>query len=167
MWTNGILRSEEITYLSAFISCIMAEKSRLEALTADRAKLDFKSSVSHEHRSPLHGVLASAEALQETSTGFGQDDLICTITVCGKVLMDTMDQTLEYAKLSHQKYMQTGTEAQVRPEPPPSSKASALDLSRLAETVVEDTLLDIIERLRLTKALFPARIKSRQLHRYF
>ena len=70
----------------------MSEKSRLDALTADRAKADFISSVSHELRSPLHGVLASAEALQETSTGSMQDDMIRTITICGEVLLDTMDQ---------------------------------------------------------------------------
>lgn len=94
-WTNDptrILTPDDITYLSAFGSCIMTEKSRLDALSADRAKADFISSVSHELRSPLHGVLASAEALQETSTGYTQDDMIRTITVCGEVLLDTMDQ---------------------------------------------------------------------------
>ena len=94
-WTNDPMRNlqlEDIPYLTAFGSCIMAEKSRLDALTADRAKADFISSVSHELRSPLHGILASAEALQETSTGFAQDDMIRTITVCGEVLLDTMDQ---------------------------------------------------------------------------
>lgn len=94
-WTNDptrILQPEDITYLAAFGSCVMAEKSRLDALTADRAKADFISSVSHELRSPLHGILASAEALQETSTGFAQDDMVRTITVCGEVLLDTMDQ---------------------------------------------------------------------------
>lgn len=94
-WTNDptrILTPDDITYLSAFGSCIMTEKSRLDALTADRAKADFISSVSHELRSPLHGVLASAEALQETSTSYTQDDMIRTITVCGEVLLDTMDQ---------------------------------------------------------------------------
>ena len=70
----------------------MSEKSRLDVSTAEREKMDFISSVSHELRSPLHGVLASSEALQETSTGLLQDDMIRTITVCGEVLLDTMDQ---------------------------------------------------------------------------
>lgn len=83
-WTNDptrIIQSVDVTYLAAFGSCIMSEKSRLDALTADRAKAGFISSVSHELRSPLHGVLASAEALQETSTGLMQDDMIRTITI--------------------------------------------------------------------------------------
>jgi len=93
-WTNDptkTLITEDLTYLAAFASCIMAEKSRLDALLADRAKSDFISSVSHELRSPLHGVLASAEALQHTSTGFVQDDMIRSIKICGEVLLDTMD----------------------------------------------------------------------------
>lgn len=94
-WSNspsGVLQPHDITYLTAFGRCIMTEKSRLDAISADRAKSNFISSVSHELRSPLHGVLASAEALQETATSFAQDDLIRTITVCGEVLLDTTDQ---------------------------------------------------------------------------
>lgn len=95
VWTNDRTRvfgQEEISFLTAFGSCIMAEKSRLDALNADRLKADFISSVSHELRSPLHGVLASAEALQNTSTGYLQDDMIRTIRICGEALLDTMDQ---------------------------------------------------------------------------
>ena len=98
-WTKDptrIFRSNDLKYLAAFGSCIMAERSRLDALASDRAKADFISSVSHELRSPLHGVLASAEALQNTSTGFEQDDMIRTITICGEVLLDTMDQMCVY-----------------------------------------------------------------------
>lgn len=94
-WSNNptrTLESADIGYLAAFGSCIMSEKSRLDALTADRAKSDFISSVSHELRSPLHGILASAEALQETPTDSTQNDMIRTIMVCGETLLDTMDQ---------------------------------------------------------------------------
>ena len=59
----------------------MSEKSRLDALSADR-----------ELRSPLHGILVSAEALQQTSTSSEQDDMIRTVAVFGEVLLETMDQ---------------------------------------------------------------------------
>ena len=101
-WTKDptrILGSEDLTYLAAFGSCVMSEKSRLDALASDRAKADFISSVSHELRSPLLGVLASAEALQNTSTGFEQDDMIRTITICGEILLDTMDQMCAHLPL--------------------------------------------------------------------
>lgn len=95
VWSNSparILQADDVTYLAAFSRCIMTKKSRLDAITTDRAKANFISSVSHKLRTPLHGVLASAEALQETPTNFTQDNLICTITVCGEVLLDTTDQ---------------------------------------------------------------------------
>lgn len=70
----------------------MSEKARLDAVTADRAKSDFISSVSHELRSPLHGILASAEALQESVTDPSQEDTIQTVIRCGELLLDTVDQ---------------------------------------------------------------------------
>jgi len=94
-WTTDPARSLEsvdLKYLASFGSCIVSEKSRLDAVSADRAKADFISSVSHELRTPLHGVLASAEALQETSTGPVQDEMIHTVRICGEILVDTMDQ---------------------------------------------------------------------------
>ena len=48
-WTRNpttVLGTEDMMYLRAFGSCVMAEKSRLDALYADRAKADFISSVS-------------------------------------------------------------------------------------------------------------------------
>ncbi|KAH7330509.1 hypothetical protein BKA65DRAFT_59603 [Rhexocercosporidium sp. MPI-PUGE-AT-0058] len=101
-WTTDytrIISASDINYLAAFTSCVMSEKSRLDVVAADREKLDFISSVSHELRSPLHGILASMEALQETSTGLLQDDMMRTVTVCGEVLLDTMDQIIDYAKI--------------------------------------------------------------------
>lgn len=94
-WTadnTRTIQAADITYLAAFGSCIMSEKSRIDALTADRAKADFISSVSHELRSPLHGILASAEELQDISTNLAQEDMVQTITVCGEALLDTLDQ---------------------------------------------------------------------------
>lgn len=43
----------------------MAEVSRLSALVASQLKVDFISSISHELRSPLHGILACVEFLKD------------------------------------------------------------------------------------------------------
>ncbi|KAI9650025.1 hypothetical protein NHQ30_000038 [Ciborinia camelliae] len=135
-WTERpfrIMTAEDLTYLTAFGNCIMAEKSRLDAELADRAKSDFISVVSHELRSPLHGVLASAEALRDTSTGDEQDDMIRSITICGEVLLDTMDHILDYAKITNK-----GETKDMKDLPVQSAGPSTdFDLSNLIETVIE------------------------------
>ena len=56
---------------------------------------------SHELRSPLHGILASAELLQESSTGANQTELISMVDSCGRTLLDTMNHLLDYAKINN------------------------------------------------------------------
>ena len=89
-WTTSptrILQLEELVYLASFGNSVLAELSRLDTLAADRAKADFISSISHELRSPLHGVLASAELLRELCMDATQDHLVHTIEVCGSTLL--------------------------------------------------------------------------------
>lgn len=45
----------------------LAEWSRIDTEIADQKKGDFVRSISHELRSPLHGILASAEFLEEVT----------------------------------------------------------------------------------------------------
>lgn len=78
----------------------MAEVSRLEALVTAQAKTDFISLVSHELRSPLHGILASLEFLQETSLTKMQVDMLDTINECGKALLDTINHVLDFSKMN-------------------------------------------------------------------
>jgi signal transduction histidine kinase len=47
--------NEDLGYLAAFDNSVMVKVARADALAADRAKMDFISSISHELRSPLHG----------------------------------------------------------------------------------------------------------------
>jgi signal transduction histidine kinase len=53
----------------------------------------------HELRSPLHGVMAAAELLQGTEFDDFQGSLLETINACGRTLLDTMNQVLDYTKL--------------------------------------------------------------------
>ncbi|KAE9374282.1 hypothetical protein N431DRAFT_371753 [Stipitochalara longipes BDJ] len=142
-WTKDpsrVLESEDVTFLAAFGSCIMAEKSKMDALSADRAKSDFISSVSHELRSPLHGILATVEVLADTAMTMEQNDLIRTVSTCGEVLMDTMDHILDYAKLTNSKKQRKLTTGQPNEPGQRSSHAvriTTFDLSNLVECVVE------------------------------
>jgi signal transduction histidine kinase len=63
-------------------------------------KTDFISSISHELRSPLHGVLASVEFLQETSLSEVQTDMVYNIQASAKVLLDTLNHVLDFSKVN-------------------------------------------------------------------
>jgi hypothetical protein len=56
----------EHTFCVAFGHCVIAEIAKLDTIVADQQKQDFIGSISHELRSPLHGILASVEFLGET-----------------------------------------------------------------------------------------------------
>jgi signal transduction histidine kinase len=102
VWTTSSTRAldpiEDLTYLAAFGNSIMAEVARLNALIADQMKADFISSISHELRSPLHGVLAGVEFLQDSPLDPQQEDMVSTINACGRTLLDTIDHVLDFTK---------------------------------------------------------------------
>ncbi|OQE26270.1 hypothetical protein PENSTE_c005G06382 [Penicillium steckii] len=104
VWANdpGRVLSEpkDLTYMAAFSNSVMAEVSRMDLEAADRAKGAFISSISHELRSPLHGVLGTVEILQETVNTYSQKGLVETVHSCGRTLLDTLNHLLDYAKIN-------------------------------------------------------------------
>ncbi|KAF2826428.1 hypothetical protein CC86DRAFT_323733 [Ophiobolus disseminans] len=104
IWTTqaGRLMSpeNELPYLQAFGNSITSEVARLTAQKADKAKTTFIASISHELRSPLHGILGSVEFLRETVSSAYQESLVSSIETCGKTLLDTIDHVLDYAKIN-------------------------------------------------------------------
>jgi signal transduction histidine kinase len=92
--------THELPFLKAFGNSIMSEVARLNAQKADRAKSTFIASVSHELRSPLHGILGSVEFLQDTKMSSYQQGLVNSVEACGKTLLDTIDHVLDYAKIN-------------------------------------------------------------------
>jgi signal transduction histidine kinase len=89
----------ELASIMGFGYSIMAECSRVESVIADRQKGDFIGSISHELRSPLHGILAAAEFLDGTHVNEFQQSLLETINACGRTLLDTMNQVLDFSKI--------------------------------------------------------------------
>jgi hypothetical protein len=88
--TRILSKQSELAFLTAFGNSVMAECSRIDTEIADQKKGDFIGSISHELRSPLHGILASAEFLgDEVSSGF-EKGLVETIDSCGRTLLDTI-----------------------------------------------------------------------------
>lgn len=93
-WSTGVRRVfnlSELNFFLAFGHSVMAETARLEALASDKAKSDFISSISHELRSPLHGILGSADLLRESCTEPAQRQMLSMIASCGRTLLDTLN----------------------------------------------------------------------------
>lgn len=97
--TRVFSRTVDLASIFGFSSSMMTEYSRIESVIADRRKGDFISSISHELRSPLHGVLAATEFLGDTHLDDFQESLIETINACGRTLLDTMNQVLDFSKI--------------------------------------------------------------------
>lgn len=81
----------ELSYLRAFGSAVMAEVTRIDVLRSDKAKEDVLGSLSHEIRSPLHGIILGLELMHDTALDTFQEDVLHTVETCGRTLLDTMD----------------------------------------------------------------------------
>ncbi|OBT64970.1 hypothetical protein VE03_05631 [Pseudogymnoascus sp. 23342-1-I1] len=150
--TRVLSEHSELAFLSAFGNSVMAECSRIDTEIADQKKGDFIGSISHELRSPLHGMLASAEFLrEEVKTGF-EKGLVETIESCGRTLLDTINHVLDFSKINHfEKLLRKNKRARNRPAPwaskgslalqrsylPPMNLVADVDISVLCEEVVE------------------------------
>jgi signal transduction histidine kinase/ActR/RegA family two-component response regulator len=90
----------DVNSLTAFGNSVMAEVFRVEAVTNTQSKSDFISSISHELRSPLHGILATVDLMQE----YVEDQEIITmvdmIESCSTTLLDTFDHLLNFTKIN-------------------------------------------------------------------
>lgn len=90
----------ELSFLRAFARLVASEMHNLETLQADKAKSDALGSLSHELRSPLHGVILGTELLNDTDLSVFQGNATHTIETCCRTLLDTIDHLLEYSKVN-------------------------------------------------------------------
>jgi signal transduction histidine kinase/GAF domain-containing protein len=148
IWTTqaGRLMSpdNELPYLQAFGNSVTSEVARLNAQKADRAKTTFIASISHELRSPLHGILGSVEFLRETVASAYQESLVSSIETCGKTLLDTIDHVLDYAKINKlqkgsavQRHRSQGRNRRLPADNSILGVTSDVDLSQLVEEVCD------------------------------
>jgi hypothetical protein len=95
IWTkspNRILTAErELSYFAAFGNSIMAEIAQLDSMMADKAKSDLLGSISHELRSPLHGILGGIEILEDSVMTPSQVEVLHTVETCSRTLLDTVE----------------------------------------------------------------------------
>lgn len=95
IWSSDPMRvftnEQDLSYLAAFSNSAMAEVARLDMKLADSAKADFISSISHELRSPLHGILGMTDLLKDSDLDGQQVSHVATIETCGKTLLETIN----------------------------------------------------------------------------
>lgn len=93
-WTSEkrrVLQEEDFSNLILFGVGIQAQFASVRSAIQGRAKSDFISSLSHELRSPLHGVLGNTELLLQSGIDEEQQMMVSTIEKCGKSLLTTME----------------------------------------------------------------------------
>lgn len=147
--TRVFSRAIDLSAIFGFASSVMTEYSRIESAVADRQKGDFISSISHELRSPLHGVLAAVEFLGSTRLDDFQESLLETVNACGRTLLDTMNQVLDFSKilsLERQKKRHKRRKDPWRPRAPDRHPARmdplmATNVAILTEDVVDSVCL--------------------------
>jgi signal transduction histidine kinase/ActR/RegA family two-component response regulator len=170
--TRVFSQAVDLSSIFAFGSSIMTEYSRVESVIADRQKGDFISSISHELRSPLHGVLAGAEFLASTDLDQFQDTLLDTINACGRTLLDTMNQVLDFSKIMslerHKKTFKRGKDPW-KSKPPEETVARldplvSTDVSLLIEDVVESVCLGHSHAQRSVTRTSPHAVASSDSH---
>ena len=130
-WTTNparILQRPDFTYLASFGNSIMTELSRLETVAADNAKSGFISSISHELRSPLHGIMASVELLRDANKDPVSHAIINTVESCGSTLLDTIENLLTFTKVNR---------LTARANSLVARRAPAVDLAAIVEDVTQ------------------------------
>ncbi|KAL5344146.1 hypothetical protein BJX70DRAFT_352660 [Aspergillus crustosus] len=147
-WLSGLLawtRSpervftpiNELAYLRAFSNSVTAEVHRLDVEMAEKAKSNLVSSISHELRSPLHGILGTADIISDTALNALQQGMLHTIESCGRTLLDTIDHLLDFSYIDKFK---KDYKPKLRGRQPPDRKDtahSAVQLDVVLEEVVE------------------------------
>ena len=78
------------------------EKTRDEAIEANRAKSEFLANMSHELRTPLNAIIGYSEMLQEDAHEIGQDHIVpdlVRINSAGNHLLDLINSVLDITKI--------------------------------------------------------------------
>lgn len=150
-WTSDptrVLAEQDMTCLSAFGNTFMTEIARTEMTELARAKSDFLSSISHELRSPLHGIHAAVDLLQDPEHD-SRADLIEMIGSCSSTLLDTLNHVLDFSRVSKL------TDVSLEP------KASACDeeqevnqnaFGELSQEYLCDLVLSVVEGVHFGQA---------------
>lgn len=108
-WANVIIapvyRDGQLTGFSKVTRDLTERKAgeaRLIAAYEEASKLksDFLANMSHEIRTPMHGMLSALQLLLDTGLNSEQLELAAIIDESGKILLQVINDILDYSKLS-------------------------------------------------------------------
>lgn len=103
----GRLAGTDLLHIRAFADCVVSQIVRMDIQRDEAAKTTFIASMSHELRSPLHGILGAAEFLVESTTNAYETGLVMSIITCGRTLLDTLSHVMDYSKINNSRAART------------------------------------------------------------
>ncbi|KAL2202466.1 hypothetical protein CC79DRAFT_1372637 [Sarocladium strictum] len=99
--TRFFSNHEDLSLVLAFSKVMSAEVLNMEVLQTEKAKSDALGSLSHELRSPLHGIILSTEVLNDTELTVYQGNATHIIETCCRTLLDTINHLLDFSKVNN------------------------------------------------------------------
>ncbi|KAI5206741.1 hypothetical protein E4T39_02259, partial [Aureobasidium subglaciale] len=143
----------EMHYLTAFCDVIMAKLARLDVEVANNVKSDFISSISHELRSPLHGILGTVEVLQDQPVDSATAEMISQIDTCGRTLLDIVDHLLEFSRINVLT-KHTGSKARANPVQLASASGNGTVAGAEVSSLEADVPLDAVTEEVVESAVY-------------
>jgi signal transduction histidine kinase/CheY-like chemotaxis protein len=135
IWTSRYhFKQQDLEYVRVFSGTIVSELAQIDRAATNKSKDDLLSSVSHELRSPLHGMLANFELLQSTNLDRTQHEMVEMIKTCGNTLLETMNHLLDFAKINNLTNSNSGSGSDAGQI---DTLTSNFDIDRLIEDVTE------------------------------
>ncbi|KAL4765299.1 uncharacterized protein BDW70DRAFT_168670 [Aspergillus foveolatus] len=135
IWTSRYhFKQQDLEYVRLFSGTIVSELARIDQASTNKSKDHLLSSVSHELRSPLHGMLANSELLQSTNLDRTQHEMVEMIKTCGNTLLETMNHLLDFAKINNLTNSNSGSGSDAGHI---DTLTSSFDVDKLIEDVTE------------------------------
>ncbi|MBI3927825.1 MAG: PAS domain S-box protein [Armatimonadetes bacterium] len=101
---EGTLTSSSIRDITDRKQAEEIDRARLQAEAASQAKSEFLSTLSHELRTPITGILGLSGLLADTDLSSEQEDFVKTISTCATVLLETISDVLDVSRIEAGKF---------------------------------------------------------------
>ncbi|EWY79434.1 hypothetical protein FOYG_17414 [Fusarium oxysporum NRRL 32931] len=157
-------KQSELPFFRAIGILAASEAFQTETMAAERAKSDVLSSISHELRSPIHGITLGLELLNDSGLSLAQQNIAHLIGTCCHTLLDTTEHLLDYSKVNQSMKSDTLRDGNLaRSKFEIASLCSAqnpnkeANLDQIAEDVVESVYVgQIYQRASMSRIFNPS-----------